>query len=68
MNRVELCAVLRVRRLERRIKQKALARELHIRNNYLSELELGHHTPSYDLLDRWAQSLGYRFALIERAP
>lgn len=49
---------LRLLRRSHDLKQQELASKLEVSRSYISELEGGNRTPSYDLLERYADTFG----------
>ena len=59
-------AVLRYR-IEHHLTQTTLATQLGVRQPQVARLEMGEHTPSFEMLQRLARTLGLRF-IVEVAP
>jgi DNA-binding XRE family transcriptional regulator len=54
-------------RVEHRLTQTQLAQELGVRQPQVARLEAGEHTPTLEMLQRLARTLGFRF-IVEVAP
>lgn len=66
MDREKIIARLKKIRLERGLTQKDVADIMGIAQTSLSRIEAGTHSPSVDLLERYADAVGCRIDIVSK--